>query len=74
MFMGVPSNQSVEYLQLAIAWKIFHYNHYLLLLARILIDIDMVRLNGSIEFNNITQPIELHTQSFNAGDLFTMTG
>lgn len=37
-------------------------------------DIAVVRLNGTIEFNNVTQPIELHTQPLNAGDLVTMTG
>lgn len=37
-------------------------------------DIAVVRLNGTITFNNVTQPIELHTQPLNAGDLVTMTG
>ncbi|XP_011178293.2 chymotrypsin-1 [Zeugodacus cucurbitae] len=37
-------------------------------------DIAVVRLNGTIQFNNVTQPIELHTQPLKAGDLVTMTG
>ncbi|XP_036325092.1 trypsin-2-like [Rhagoletis pomonella] len=37
-------------------------------------DIAVVRLNATIQFNNVTQPIEMYTNTLKAGDQVTMTG